>query len=230
MGISIEDHPSGVFVKGAIPDTPAQRAGFKSGDIILKIDNIPMEFSTQLIEYIRSKGVGNQVKIEFQREKKIQSIKLELEARPDDLSVINKKVLDTKIPKFKVVQVKNGQVFTQKEILNKVTILEFWATWCGPCVASHKELSRFAESEPEIAVLAVSDESTDIIKKYINKTQPKFITLRDEGSKLNRYFLVSAIPTTFVIDKKGIIRHVAIGSGKYQEEAFRKAKEYLLEN
>jgi len=228
MGVAIENHPNGVLVKSVIPDTPAFRVGLKTGDIITKIDLQRVKSSPQLIEYILTKGVGNEVKVEFLREKKLQTLTLTLEARPEDLSFLNQKLLNSKLPNFKLKQVKDGKYFTNGDFQGKVLIIEFWETWCIPCRESHKDLSKFAEEEPNIVVLAVSSEPIKILKEYTTKNKYKFLTLQDENSLLKKELFVYAVPTTFVVDTSRTIKHVAIGSGKYQKEAFQKAKDLLL--
>ena len=225
MGISIGESPNGVGVKQAIAGTPAQKAGIKAGDIVKKIDTTPMKTTDQLISYIQSKGVGNEVKVELERDKKLITITLKLEARPDELELVRKKLMGKTIPEFKLAAITGKPFLTNKDIENNVTVIEFWATWCGPCVASHKYLSDFAGKNPTIKILAVSNEEMGLVKAYGNKINPKFTILQDSEAQLAGFFMISAIPTTAVIDRSGIIRFITIGSGSYQEEALNFALE-----
>jgi len=225
MGIAIGENPKGVGVNDAIAGTPAQKAGIKGGDIVKKIDAIPMKSPEQLINYVQSKGVGNDVKVELERDKKLITITLKLEARPDELELVKKKLLGKNVPEFKLAAISGKPFFTNKDIENSVTVVEFWATWCGPCVASHKKLSDFAEKNPNIKILAVSNENMDLVKAYAKKVNPKFTILQESDSNLAGFFMVTAIPTTAVIDRTGVIRFVTIGGGSYQEEALNFALE-----
>jgi thiol-disulfide isomerase/thioredoxin len=225
MGIAIGENPNGVGVNEAIAGTPAAKAGIKRGDIIKKIDSTPMINPKQLIEYIQSKGVGNDVIVELERDNKLVSITLKLEARPDELELVRKKLIGKSFPDFKLATMSGKSHLTKKDIENTVTVIEFWATWCGPCVASHKKLSKFAEDHPSIKILAISNEKIDLVKAYNKKANPKFTILQESDSTIARFFMVSAIPTTAVIDKSGVIRFITIGSGSYQEEALNFALE-----
>ena len=225
MGVAIEDREDGVGIRDSIPGTPAEKAGLRQGDVIKKIDSIQIKDSKQLISLIQAKGVGNEVVVEFERNSKLVSLTLKLESRPDDLEVIKKKSLGKNIPQFSLEKIQETGYFSNPDISNTVTVIEFWATWCPACVGSHKKLSAFAESNPSIKVLAVSNEKKDVIQKYENLIKPKFITLRDNTGDLVRFFSVSAIPMTVVLDRKGEIKFITLGSGSYLEEALNFAQE-----
>ncbi len=225
MGIAIGENPGGVGVNEAIAGTPAEKAGIKKGDIVKKIDTIQMKSPEQLINYVQSKGVGNDVKVELERDKKLITLTLKLEARPDELELVKKKLLGKNIPDFKLATINGKPPISKKEIENTVTIVEFWATWCGPCVASHKKLSQFAEENPNIKILAISHENMELIKAYAKKTNPKFTILQESDTTLAGFFMVSAIPMTAVLDRNGVVRFVTIGGGSYLDEALNIAVE-----
>ncbi len=225
LGISIESKPNGVSIIQAIQGTPAEKAGLKTGDLIKKVDSVSVKEPKELIGYIQSKGVGYEVLVEFEREKKPMKLSIKLEARPDEFAVVKKQLTGKPMPDFTLEGMNEKKTFTNKDIANKVTIVEFWATWCGPCRASHARLSEFAEKNPSIQVLAVSNEDTELIQKYIKSTKHKFTTVRDASGDLHKTFLVSAIPMTALIDKKGRIHSLSLGGGSYLEEILQTASE-----
>lgn len=225
MGISIENAQDGVRVKGTIAGTPAERAGFLDGDMIKKIDGNTMKDSKQLISYIQSKGVGNEVIIEFERNTKIINLKLKLEARPDDLDLIKKKLIGIKVPSFALESITNSITISNKDIENSITVIEFWATWCPACVSSHPRLSKFSEENKNIKVLAISNEEKDEVLKYFKKHNYQFNTLLDSNKEFIKFFTVSAIPMTVIIDKNGVIQFITLGAGIYLEEALNYAIE-----
>ena len=225
MGIAIENKPNGVGVLDSIPGTPAERAGFLKGDLIKKIDSTQITDSAQLIEVIQSKGVGNKVLVELERNSKNLKISLQLEARPDELELLRKKLSNTKIPPFQLERILTKGMYTNQDIAAKITVIEFWATWCPACVGIHPRLSTFAKENPEIRVLAVSNEKRNVIEPYITKINPNFIPLRDSNIEFSKHFGVSAIPMILVIDGTGTIQHITLGSGSNMEEALKLAQE-----
>jgi thiol-disulfide isomerase/thioredoxin len=221
MGVAIENKPEGVSVRDSIPGTPAEKAGFQKGDLIKKIDSTSILDSAGLISYIQSKGVGNQVTVELERNSKTLKLTLQLEARPDDLEVLRKKLVSTKLPIIPLESISpksHPATFIPEQ---GVTVIEFWATWCPACVNSHTRLSDFAKENPKIRVLAVSNEKRDLLGAYFTKRKPHFEILRDGANELSKHFQVSAIPMTVVVDSSGIIQFVTLGAGSNLEEALQ---------
>jgi thiol-disulfide isomerase/thioredoxin len=225
MGISIETTEKGVFVKQAIPGTPAEKAGLQKGDIVKKIDSSSVQTVEELIQLVQSKGVGNTVNVEFIRENSLKKLSLKLEARPDSTELIKKQLIGKKVPKFTLEQVTSKTNFTEKDLNNQITVIEFWATWCGPCRATHQRLSQFSKENSNIQVIAISSEKMELIKEYLNSTKHNFTTLRDSTESLHLFFMVTAIPYSAVIDQNGVIRSIALGGGFYLEENLKLAVE-----
>lgn len=225
MGVSIEDKPEGVLVNRAIPGTPAERAGLKPGDLIKKMDSVAVKDRKQLIEYVQAKGVGNEVTVEIEREKKLLKLTMKLEAKPGELEVVQRQLIGKTLPEFKLENLSAKSVFTNKDIENKVTVIEFWATWCGPCRVSHKRLSEFVGENSSVNVIAVSNEESDLISDYIKKNTHRFTTLRDSSGDFLKFFMVYAIPMTVIADRQGVIQFVSFGSGANLEEALKNAVE-----
>ena len=225
MGISIETSEKGVFVKQTIPGTPAEKAGLQKGDIVKKIDSNNIQTVEELIQLVQSKGVGNIVTVEYIRENQVKKISLKLEAKPDSTELIKKQLIGKTIPKFTLEKTDRKENFTEKELNNQVTIIEFWATWCGPCRATHQRLSEFSKKNPNIQVLAISSETMDLIQEYKNKNKHHFTLLRDSSDFLHIFFMVTVIPYSAVVDKNGTIRSIALGGGFYLEENLKLAIE-----
>ena len=225
LGISIESKPNGVNIIQAIQGTPAEKAGLKTGDLIKKVDSVPVKEPKELIGYIQSKGVGYEVIVEFERDRKPMKLAIKLEARPDEFAVVKKQLTGKPMPDFSLEGMNEKKTFTKKDIASKVTIIEFWATWCGPCRASHERLSEFAEKNPSVQVLAVSNEETELIQRYMKSTKHKFTTVRDASGDLHKTFMVSAIPMTALIDKQGRVHSLSLGGGSYLEEILQTASE-----
>ena len=89
----------------------------------------------------------------------------------------------------------------------KVVVLEFWATWCAPCVAAIPHLNQLNEEfrDKQVQFISVTDESEDIIAPFLKRQEMKsWIGLDTDRSAFKAYG-VRGIPRTFLIDQKGII-------------------------
>ncbi|MCC7409891.1 MAG: redoxin domain-containing protein [Phycisphaeraceae bacterium] len=112
----------------------------------------------------------------------------------------------------------------------QVVVLDFWATWCGPCVESLPELQRVAEgyADRPVTVLAVNDgEDAATIRAFLEKKGLKLTVVMDEQGQIVRLYGVSAIPRTVVIgmDGKVVLDATGYSAGYAQEirEAVDKA-------
>jgi len=232
IGVAIDDNPKGVYIKEALADTPAQKAGLQSGDIIQFIDDVKVTSPKQMIELVRNKGVGHKVTIKLINAKgKPATKELKLVVRPDLITLAQKNLLNKKAPEISLPLVE-GKKSESYKLANskKVTIVEFWATWCGACAHALPEISVFAKKHmKKIDFISISNEEKAKIKKYIHFAKKKKAYdggvqfLVDADSKVNSKYFVPALPMFFVIDKKHVIRHIAVGTGEELEKVFKKA-------
>ncbi len=230
MGIQIEPAQEGVLIKAAIPDTPAFRAGLTAGDIILSIDNSKVSSPKELIAIVGNKGVGHEVKVKYLSQKKNKETTLKLEAMPGITELAEKRLLNKKAPDFKakIYSGSKDKEFNLKKN-NKVTILEFWATWCGACLQAHPIVSEFAKTNPNINMLAISNEVPLKLKKYLALAKEKKVIndsvlfMQGESDKIQEAYFVSAYPMFIVLDKKNIIKHITVGTGQNLLEVFKLA-------
>lgn len=97
----------------------------------------------------------------------------------------------------------------------KVLLLDFWGTWCPPCVAALPETQRLFEeySDLGLKVLTVNSEFEEIIRPFIRENEYTFPVLLDTRQRAGMLFEIWALPAYFIIDHRGIIRHVRWGSG-----------------
>ena len=123
-------------------------------------------------------------------------------------------LIGQKAPDFQT-QFLNGEEFKLSDQKGKVVILDFWATWCGPCVRALPELLKATSSfnKKNVALLAVNQgESTKVISKFLKKKQLKALSvIMDETRKIGGDYKVKGIPKTVIIDQKGVVRHVHVG-------------------
>lgn len=108
----------------------------------------------------------------------------------------------------------------------KVVYLDFWASWCAPCKASFPVLGKWHQQfgAKGFLVLGVSvDEVAAEMQAFLKKTPVPFPTVRDAAHKLVAVADVKSMPTSFLIDRKGMIRHVHNGFHA-KDEAFLAGK------
>jgi thiol-disulfide isomerase/thioredoxin len=119
----------------------------------------------------------------------------------------------------------DGKIVKLSEQKGKVVVLDFWATWCGPCKASFPSLQQVYNKYKEnsnVKILTmntwenkVGKEREDLVRKFIEENKYSFTVLYDEGF-VEKYG-VDGIPTQFIIDKNGRIRFKSLGADSKEE-------------
>lgn len=95
----------------------------------------------------------------------------------------------------------------------QVMIINFWATWCPPCRNEMPELNAFVKEHPEVVFYGINiQESPDKVAAFMQQHQYNLPVYLDQDGEAAKTYQVKAIPTTLIIDKKGIIQYRKAGA------------------
>lgn len=143
---------------------------------------------------------------------------LETVAKIKKKADLAKTMLNEAAPKFALEDL-DGNNVSLESLKGKVVIVDFWATWCGPCIASMPAMKTALEklkARDDIAFVFVDTWQTEENKKqnavdFMKKNNYPFHVLLDNENKVVSDFKVNGIPTKFIIDKTGNIRFKSVG-------------------
>lgn len=120
----------------------------------------------------------------------------------------------------------DGETLNFEDLKGKVVFINFWATWCAPCVAempSINSLYKIYEDNPEVVFVMINVENKeDKVRKFIKKKKFSFPIYLPNASQIPRVYESKGIPTTFVLDKDGYIAYKKVGMANYDANSFVK--------
>lgn len=144
--------------------------------------------------------------------------KFETNLKEKMISNLKEEIINQPAPDFTLNDL-DGKKIMLSDLKGKTIIIDFWATWCGPCLSSFPGMKKAVEkysNNKNVEFLFVNawervDNKKENAEKFLAKTKYPFHVLLDDQNEVITKYNVSGIPTKFIIDKNGNIRFVNIG-------------------
>jgi thiol-disulfide isomerase/thioredoxin len=127
--------------------------------------------------------------------------------------------LSTQAGDFTFTALESGEEMSLASLQGKVVLLNFWATWCPPCLQEIPELNQLADRYPDdLVILSLSDEDPETLASFEEGFEmTTFSSYVPEGTQLPAPFsqAFNIRPTSFVIDRDGVVRRYLLGRRSY---------------
>lgn len=140
--------------------------------------------------------------------------------------------INGKAPDFTLRDI-NGKAFSLTDFRGKVVFIDFWASWCAPCKKELPEVSKFSRKYGnDVVFIAINVDkrraNAEDFLLQIPGLSPGVKVLLDNDSTVVSSYNVAAMPTSFILDKEGVVRYVHFGFRESDPESWTEEIDKLL--
>ncbi len=206
LGVALEQTKTGVRVQRVLPKSPAELAGVHPGDLVKRVDEKVVASPNEVTGIVASHAPGDTVLLTLVRDKAEMPLRVKLTAkvRAEDLAGKFFPSLD--------LEMVRGDAVTAESLRGKVSLVYVFATWCGSCRATMPRISAWQTKFKArgFQAVGVGVDGKGELEAYAKENNLTF-SVGVTPDALSR-FGVEAIPTIFLVDRRGVVREVVVGA------------------
>lgn len=224
---STDGKPPRVRIDMVFDGSPAIDAGIQADDFVIAIDGVTLTAGVrEMIARVKAHSLGETARFRIERAGNTFEKVVTLAKVPDRKALAKAMTEDRwvgkELPPLSVRDVDTGELIDFLSYRGRVVVIDFWATWCGPCRKSMPTLEKVQADyrDQGVSIIAVSDEEQEVVGRFARNRPIEFDRVGyDDERSLPKALALTSYPTYVVIDQKGVIRRFLRGTGGSKEVA-----------
>ncbi|HSO35718.1 MAG TPA: redoxin family protein, partial [Labilithrix sp.] len=231
LGVSMDAGGDiGVTVEHVVRGSPADKGGLHAGDRIVSIDGTKTTAPGHVTRAVGAHKVGDTVAVELERHGSATTASVVLASRPSGDEILKMDLVGAPAPAWTKVTAIAGAPAAVDKLKGRVVLIDFWASWCGPCRMLAPRLSALKDKygAQGLTVVGITTDDAEKAAVFAEKTQMRYGIVVDKDGDTSRAYGVTALPTMLLVDKKGVVREVFVGYDPGAEARVESALKALL--
>lgn len=214
LGVSMEKGgDTGVRVDHVVRGSPAERGGVRAGDRIVAIDGARVVAASEVSRGVAARKVGERLVVGLERTGSAFTVSIVLGARPTSAELLRMDLVGAPAPAWTNVTPIGSAPASVGALRGKVALIDFWASWCGPCRLVAPRLSSLRDrfGAQGFAVVGITTDDAEQAATFAERHRMRYPVVVDNDSATSRTYGITSLPTMILVDKGGVVRDVFIG-------------------